>query len=134
MRPSCGQLIVSWILLFGGMALIGCFGHIGFLLSFPLFLSGQRIRREHDRSSLERYKQNSVCMVLVLCYYAVVLAAIGTAVARHRDPSNLNFGVQMVVFFLPFMLGMLVSDHAVCSQGVRNRGSGVSGDKSGRHL
>jgi len=114
MRPDCGQLVVSWVLLVGAVTLMGSLGHMGFLLALPLMVIVQRVRGEHDRASLERYKQNSLYMGMALFYYLVVLTLAGVSLMRHRDLLSMNFGLLMVVFFLPVMVGMLAADHAVC--------------------
>lgn len=115
MRPSCGQLLFSWMLLVGAITLMGSFGHVGFLFALPLMAGVQRVRGEHDREALDRYKQNSTYMRLALLYYALVLVAAASAVIHHRDLLDINFGLLTVVFFLPVMIGMIVADHAACS-------------------
>ena len=114
MRPSCGQLVFSWVLWVGAVALMGGWGHVGFLLALPLMVGIQRVRGEHDREALQQYKRSSICMGLALLYYAAVLVAAAAAVMRHRDLLVLNFGILMVVILLPVMVGMGVADHAVC--------------------
>jgi hypothetical protein len=114
MQPSCGQLVFSWVLWVGAVALMGGWGHVGFLLALPLMVGVQRVRGEHDREALQRYKRNSIYMGLALLYYGAVLVAAAAAMLRHRDLLDLNLGVLMVVILLPVMIGMGVADHAVC--------------------
>jgi hypothetical protein len=115
-RPTCGELIWSWILGLGGLTLIGVFGHVGFLFAFAPLAIAQRIRQPHDKNALERYKQSTACKAFAFVYYAALLDI--TAVAGFRGTQqviDLPLGLSLGVFFLPFIIGMFAADHAVCS-------------------
>jgi uncharacterized membrane protein YiaA len=121
MRPSCRQLILSWVLFIGGTTLMGQLGHPGFFFAVPMFVIVQRIRQQHDRDWFERYKQRPIVTRVALCYYLALLAVTATAVMHHRDPMALNFVLLVFVFLLPLIVGVLIADHAVCSS--RSRGA-----------
>lgn len=119
MPPSCGQLVSSWVLTGAGLALFGYLGEIGLIFGFPLLLLAQRIRQDHDHSALERYKQCPACMKFALGYYILILGGAAWMLVHHRKIININLALQMVIFFLPPIIGMLAADHAICSSNGR---------------
>lgn len=116
MSPNCGQLGTSWILGAVGIALMGRFGNAGFILALPLMWIVQRVRLEHDREWGERCKQNPLCMGFVAVYYLLLLAVVVRMVVGHRDPTAVvGFAGSIVVFMLPFIIGMAVADFRICA-------------------
>ena len=115
MSPTCGELATSWVLMAGGMALIARFGQAGFIPALPLMWIAQRIRLQHDREWGGRCKENPRCMGFAAAYLLLLMFAAILMVMRHRDPIKvLGFAGSIVVFMLPFILGMLAADFKVC--------------------
>jgi len=116
MSPTCGELATSWVLMAGGMALIARFGQAGFIPALPLMWIAQRIRLQHDREWGERCKENPLCMGFAATYLLLLMFAAISMVMHHRDPIKVvGFAGSIVVFMLPFILGMLAADFKVCS-------------------
>lgn len=114
MNPSCGQLATSWILMVGGVALMAQFGQAGFIPALPLMWIAQRIRLQHDREWGRRCKENPLCMGFAAAY--LLLLMIVAMAMHHRDPTKaIGFAGSIVIFMLPFIIGMLAADFGVCS-------------------
>lgn len=119
MPPSCSQIVASWVLTVIGLAFFGYLGQIGLIFGFPFLLMAQRIRQNHDSSALERYKQCPACMRFALGYYLFILGGAAWMLIHHHKIMDINLALQMVIFFLPPIIGMLAADHEICSSNAR---------------
>jgi peptidoglycan/LPS O-acetylase OafA/YrhL len=100
----------------GGVALMARFGQAGFIAALPLMWIAQRIRLQHDREWGERCKENPFCMGFVAVYLLLLMVIAISMVMHHRDPTKVaGFAGSIVVFMLPFIIGMLAADFRVCS-------------------
>jgi hypothetical protein len=113
-NPSCGQLIVSWILGIAAFTLMGRFGNAGFIPALPLLWIAQRIRLQHDREWISRSMESKAYMGIAAAYYLFFMSYLVSMVLRHRDPLDLGFATLMVGFGLPLVIAMLVADHGAC--------------------
>jgi hypothetical protein len=119
--PTCKALVFSWLLGIGGLTLMNRFGHLGFVLALGPLAVAQHLRGDHDKQMLDRYRDSTWAKGFALVYYMIIFAACAIALSRRKDPGSLPSGVIMVAFFFPFIVGMLVTDHATCSQRVGTR-------------
>lgn len=100
----------------GGVALMARFGEAGFIPALPLMWIAQRIRLQHDREWGRRCKDNPLCMGFVALYLLLLMIVAISMVMHHRDPTKVvGFAGSIVVFMLPFIIGMLAADFGVCS-------------------
>jgi hypothetical protein len=113
-NPSCGQLIVSWILGIAAFTLMGRFGNAGFIPALPLLWMTQRIRLRHDREWISRSMESKAYMGIAAAYYLLFMSFLVSMALRHRDPLDLGFATLMVGFGLPMLIAMLVADHGAC--------------------
>lgn len=100
----------------GGVALMAGFGQAGFIPALPLMWIAQRIRLRHDREWGQRCKDNPLCMGFAAAYLLFLMIVAIMMAMHHRDPTKaVGIAGSVVIFMLPFIIGMLVADFGVCS-------------------
>jgi len=58
-------------------------------------------------------------MKFALGYYILILGGATWMLIHHRKIMDINLALQMVIFFLPPIIGMLAADYASCSSNGR---------------
>jgi hypothetical protein len=91
----------------GGVALMARFGQSGFIPALPLMWIAQRIRLQHDRELGRRCKENPLCIGFAATYLLLLMFVAMAMAMHHRDPTKaMGFAGSMVVFMLPFIIGI----------------------------
>ena len=120
--PSCGQLLLTWLLLAISVGLVQMFGHVGIFGSLLLIPIWARLRGDHDRAISDRlFRSKGLAPRLTAAYYLVICALAFFLVWRGEKFNDLPFVGFLIVMMFPVLAAMVVADHAVCR---RNRREG----------
>jgi hypothetical protein len=95
--------------------LVDKWGNAGLVAAlFPMGI-GYRIRRQHDRSTMEYYRAGSVGRKLFILYYIPFLGSVVIYCAINRiNLANLPVFSFLLLLFFPILVVMVLNDLKAC--------------------
>jgi len=100
-HPTCTQLLVSWLCILLGIALMASYGNGGWLASLlPMFVA-MRIRHEHDQELFDRLRASGAWQRILLAYYGPLFIVVLLAVLQGKRVDQLPVFIQMLILLFP---------------------------------
>ena len=113
--PSCGALLLSWILLIISVVLMTRYGDAGWFMSLLPVGIGMKIRNAHDRATMERLRETGNWHKLALIYFVLILVLVGVLVARGIRVDHISLPLLVIMMAFPTFVIMIIEDIKLCS-------------------
>ena len=111
-RPTCFELLISWLCIVVALALMALYGNGGWLASLlPVFVA-MRMRRDHDRELFDRLRASGAWQRILLAYYGPLSIVVLIAVLRGKRVDQFPVFVQMMILLFPGFACMAWNDLA----------------------